>query len=542
LTETRGGIHQGDALDWLPTLEAESVNCIVTSPPFWGLRAYDGEQERVWGSVDGCAHEWGDAGGGLLHENRNFHRGTQEEVSGTGPLVRVKEDARIGSAFCLRCGVWRGALGLEPTPDLYVAHLSAIFHEARRVLRPDGVLLLNMGDSYAGYHGNTSDRPVTKASTGLDRDWYDSELENARPKYQAGDLKPKDLCGMPWRLAFALQSDGWYLRQEITLCKVAPMPESVRDRCTSATEKLFMFTKEPRYWTDMDAVREAHCDLAGPVTRFGNTGSRGGYQGGFVDKTGKDGGARPSFAIAKGGRVYHPLGRNLRNWWTLSPDPMGWELCEACERVYSPREFGQLGRVDECLTCHRLYSPKEKKYLPKREGEAVCESCGGSDWRPVVYCRCGADKWISHFATFPLALPERCIQMACPEKICAECGEPWVRRVRTTGGSIGYGDWCNKSERLEKGTSSHPPARAKSGDGTYTRCDLGLFPACSCDGETRPGVVLDPFMGSGTTALAAENLGRSWLGCEMSRLYIVLADARLAAARQHLQLPLGEHQ
>jgi DNA modification methylase len=181
-------ILQGDCRETLRTLPERSVDCCVTSPPYFGLRDY--------------GHD--------------------------------------------------GQIGLEQTPDAYVAEMVAVFREVRRVLRDDGTLWLNLGDSYAnagasGPQGKTGDRAsrtVTAANLGSGR--------NGLPP----GLKPKDLIGIPWRVAFALQADGWYLRQDIIWHKPNPMPESVTDRCTKAHEYVFLLSKSERYFFDSEAMKE----------------------------------------------------------------------------------------------------------------------------------------------------------------------------------------------------------------------------------------------------------------------------------------------
>lgn len=175
----------GDCVASMRTLDAGSVHCAVTSPPYWGLRNY--------------GHE--------------------------------------------------GQIGLERTPDEYVARMVEVFREVRRVLRDDGTLWLNLGDSYAmstkGSSGRGEKQVTNKGTLLEDRSW-------AIPQ----GLKPKDLVGIPWRVAFALQADGWYLRSEIIWHKPNPMPESVRDRPTKAHEQVFLLAKSERYYYDADAVRE----------------------------------------------------------------------------------------------------------------------------------------------------------------------------------------------------------------------------------------------------------------------------------------------
>jgi site-specific DNA-methyltransferase (cytosine-N4-specific) len=193
----------GDCLSILPSLEAESIQCCVTSPPYWGLRDYD-------------------------HP---------------------------------------GQIGAEPSPEQYVSNLVAIFREARRVLRPDGTLWLNIGDGYARNGGTGSHGP--NAVVGNTRKLI--QKRNCKVPDCWG-LKDRDLMGLPWRVAFALQTDGWILRSNITWIKKTAMPESVKNRPTSATEEVFLFAKSPAYFYNADGLRE-------------------------------------------------PSGANLRNYWILGPDP-----------------------------------------------------------------------------------------------------------------------------------------------------------------------------------------------------------------------------
>lgn len=189
----------GDCREHLRTMADESVHCVVTSPPYFGLRDY------------GVA----------------------------------------------------GQLGLEPTPEEYVARLVEVFREARRVLRDDGTLWLNLGDSYAAQRGGTHQPAETLAGgNGGYTDDGDrvnrGRLDGYNPSRNASaiGLKHKDLIGIPWRVAFALRADGWYLRQDIIWAKPNPMPESVRDRCTKSHEYLFLLSKSERYHFDAEAIAE----------------------------------------------------------------------------------------------------------------------------------------------------------------------------------------------------------------------------------------------------------------------------------------------
>jgi DNA modification methylase len=208
--------------------------------------------------------------------------------------------------WCLRDYGVAGQLGLEPTPEAYVARMVEVFREVKRVLRDDGVMFLNIGDSYAGGgKGNygtgisTHNGTVAKHCNGSDF---------AVPM----GLKPKDLVGIPWRLAFALQANGWYLRSDIIWHKPNPMPESVRDRPTKAHEYVFLLSKSARYFFDADAVREPQStaphaagyasgkDYAvGPMSRNGHS-QREGNQSRIWGST---------------------AGRNIRSVWTITPKP-----------------------------------------------------------------------------------------------------------------------------------------------------------------------------------------------------------------------------
>lgn len=184
----RDTIIHGDALSTLKGLESESVHCIVTSPPYFGLRDYKTE----------------------------------------------------------------GQIGMEPTPAAYIETMVEVFREARRVLHKAGTLWLNLGDTYStSAKGGEKSRPGDKNHTSRGT----VGLDIRHPRYGDG-IKPKDLIGIPWRLAFALQADGWYLRQDIIWSKPNPMPESVRDRCTKSHEYIFLLTKSETYFFDNEAIAE----------------------------------------------------------------------------------------------------------------------------------------------------------------------------------------------------------------------------------------------------------------------------------------------
>jgi DNA modification methylase len=233
-------LYLGDVREVLAELPDESVHCVVTSPPYWGLRDYAVE----------------------------------------------------------------GQLGLEPTPDQYIHNMVAVFREVRRVLRRDGTCWLNIGDSYTStawggsVHGTGG--ATEKQATNIGS-FHESRARTG--------LKPKDLCGIPWRLAFALQQDGWYLRAEIIWAKPNPMPESVTDRPTKAHEQVFLLTRSPRYFYDAGAVREPPAE---------SVIARSAYKVGGVKRDASrndhDQGERCSFSDFL-------AGRNLRSVWEIPTEP-----------------------------------------------------------------------------------------------------------------------------------------------------------------------------------------------------------------------------
>lgn len=230
-------LYQGDVREVLKRLPDESVHCVVTSPPYWGLRDY-GTGEWV-GGKPGCTHVQGRPGAGRADGNVDER------------MQRNRDGAGAFSMTC-KCGAVRvdKQIGLEPSYKEFVAEMVGVFREVRRVLRPDGTLWLNIGDSYA------NDGKWGGAAGGEHTDYLHGQASRIGREKRRTGLKPKDLCGVPWRVAFALQDDGWWLRQDIIWSKPNPMPESVTDRCTKAHEYLFLMTKSARYFYDAAAIQD----------------------------------------------------------------------------------------------------------------------------------------------------------------------------------------------------------------------------------------------------------------------------------------------
>jgi len=325
-------ILQGHCLDVLPTLPKQSVHMCVTSPPYWSLRDY-GVPPSVWDGVAGCPHEWESAGSveGYTSKRKWQHTDVSRESNPDG--WNLIEQGK----FCTRCGAWLGCLGLEPTPDLYVEHLVTVFDAVRRVLRREGTLWLNLGDCYAagGRGGDTGGASGLQGSKQHQEESkkagqrIGSRSSFRRDRMARGDVahksapgvKPKDLVGIPWMVAFALRARGWYLRSDIIWAKTNPMPESIRDRPTKSHEYLFLLAKSDEYYYDADAIREG---VNGTSHARGN-----GVHRKAVSERGRIK-ANTSFAAAVRGLVGS---RNRRSVWTLPTAP----FAEAHFATFPPR-------------------------------------------------------------------------------------------------------------------------------------------------------------------------------------------------------------
>jgi DNA modification methylase len=302
-------VYLGDCRTELQALEPESVHCVVTSPPYWGLRDY-GTASWEGGDAE-CDHK----------APSRFDYPLNAGLGPTGVQTQASNAASDqGAQFrsvCGKCGARRidSQLGLEPTPDAYIEAMVGVFREVKRVLRRDGTCWVNMGDGYAGGGGFAPNAPSNIARAEGGAGVYDGlhwtpRIADRQPAgkpdgIRTPGLKPKDLIGMPWRLAFALQADGWYLRSDIIWAKPNPMPESVTDRPTKSHEYLFLLTRSARYYYDADAVRES--------AEYGR-------------REWSDGRAEYDFLGTE--RTVHsvtgsdpPAGRNLRSVWTIATQP-----------------------------------------------------------------------------------------------------------------------------------------------------------------------------------------------------------------------------
>ena len=337
---------QGDCRNVLATLPDESVQCCITSPPYWGLRDY---RTASWeGGDQNCDHV-ADPSKTKKFGNDAFNedRPSREETKTAGYYF---------DKVCGKCGATRidAQLGLEQSPEEYVDNLVEVFREVRRVLRDDGTLWLNLGDSYAGSgKGRNSDGTRTDF-TGLSGA-SGGCIEGIQPihKHIYG-LKPKDLVGIPWRVAFALQADGWWLRQDIIWAKPNPMPESVTDRCTKSHEYIFLLTKSAKYFYDNEAVKENSLHV-GVTHRAANKGKA------HSGEVGLD--TRPKVDWTT------PETRNKRSVWTVTTKPFkGAHFATFPPDLIEPCVLAGTSHFGACAECKTPYQRLvEKGDVPKRK-------------------------------------------------------------------------------------------------------------------------------------------------------------------------------
>ena len=231
----------GDNRKRLQELPDASVQTVVTSPPYFGLRDYG---TGTWiGGDESCSHmRDSKKSDKTITGHKNF-----DEMLGVGDAIYKDK--------CPRCGAVREdeQLGLEATPQAFVEALCQVFDEVWRVLKDDGTIWVNLGDSYSSFRDSKAVPDSLRNGDGT----AVSKASNRNPEMlRASGLKHKDLIGIPWRFAFAMQDRGWYLRQDIIWAKPNPMPESVTDRCTKSHEYIFLMTKNPRYYYDHEAIKE----------------------------------------------------------------------------------------------------------------------------------------------------------------------------------------------------------------------------------------------------------------------------------------------
>lgn len=294
----------GHCLEKMLDMPAGIFQTCITSPPYWRLRDY-GLEPIVWDGDPDCDHEWITNSQEIAFQN---NLGNNDSFDRSGVVRGV---STVTAGFCVHCGAWLGSLGLEPTPELYIGHLVQIFSEVKRVLRDDGTLWLNIGDSYAanttGSAGNCSTLEGGKTT---------QNIAMNRPNKSGNGLKPKDMVLIPFRLALALQADGWWIRSTIIWEKPSCLPSSVKDRPTTSHEYVFLLAKSKKYYYDYEAIMEPN---ANPERTNYAPGKRAYVEGNTEQCNDKRTRRNDGFEAYAKGKVCK--GRNKRTVWTVNPKP-----------------------------------------------------------------------------------------------------------------------------------------------------------------------------------------------------------------------------
>jgi len=517
-------IIQGHVLDILSTLPDGSVDCCITSPPYWGLRDYH-LPPIIWDGREDCKHEWI-----KQPPRRERHPEDIKDQNSKQATESASSPELPFSDSCSFCGAWRGSLGLEPTPELYVQHLVEVFREVHRILKPSGTLWLNMGDSYAARGGSHVDEEELErgreraVEKGYDVGGWGASVSTQGAHDRCvntavSGLKPKDLCGIPWRVAFALQADGWYLRQDLIWAKAVSfcptysgtvMPESVTDRCTRSHEYIFLLAKsgKPQYWTNEKTLQLSS------TAPLGTQGIEG-VDWDWIDcpNCKSDVGKRERCKRCRG------AGKIKRSFWTghdyfYDQDAVR----EPQRRDWSGESHGSLSKSGWAIKAGRRDDSRLQEPTFNPAGRNT-----RSVWTISTHPFKGA-----HFATFPTRLVEPMIKAGCPAQVCRACGKP---RERITEKQHQWGQAPTESS-YEEGMNAKNLAKARQ---FYRMQGLESPPPlktigwtdCGCSAGFDGGLVLDPFIGSGTVGVVAKKLARHFIGIELNPDYCKMAEARL---------------
>ena len=512
-------IIQGDCRDVLPTLPERSVHCVVTSPPYWGLRSY----------------------------------------LKAGHPDKPRE---IGQEKRLDCLDWaRG----ENCGACYICVLRGVFADVWRVLRDDGTLWINQGDSYhngdkGGYLTERSSKSAMQQSN-LANDFTGAANRQPQP-----GLKPKDLCAQPWRLALALQADGWYWRDEIIWHKRSCMPSSQRDRCTRSHEVVLMFSKQERYFYDIEAIKEPVSQSMLDQIKQGYNGSdtkdfdEAGAQSASGTKANIIARARASwrgstFDDGKTGEMKHTRGGKIKV-------PSGWDTGAGSHGAFhrdgreQTPQYRELKPPHGSIEARKSRQSENNKSMPTAERNGIrpakdqgrvdqglmpAERIGGGagwrndpDARPLT--RTKRSVWSlgpepfkeSHFAVFPSKLVEPCIKAGTSERgVCPECGAPWARCIDAE--FVPQQDVSD--EKGIRGSGDQKPLDDSDGRDGFPRgttTTTGWSPTCKCGlAETVPATVMDIFGGAGTVGLVADRLQRNAILIELNANYADMAQKRV---------------
>lgn len=518
-------IHLMNCVAGLKLLKPKSVNTSVSSPPYYALRDYDLEPTAF-----------------PAMEYRLF-----------GQRIKVK-----AQKICL---------GLEKTPQDFIGHIIYIYRLVREALTDDGTLWVNIGDSYAATgKSRTKEQAARKSNLKGSMDGQIACSNQPQKIFANLGIKPKDMLGIPWMLAFALREDGWFLRQDIIWAKKNCMPESVGDRCTKNHEYIFLLSKSRKYYFDSTAILEPLAASTQGDSRLKNgtytdtrpfTGAIGGHNsfgsgmmkpkmpGGwanseyFKNDTALVDGRQPRPGIdtrgGNQGKGTIPKTRKITGAESFAP----WK--HEPDEVLFRTEYVEDPEVQEIPKSQNFKRDKSHHLEPIPGQNAVQHRPDRKDTVPTGM-RNKRSVWSvategfseAHFATFPQKLIEDCIKGGASEYGCCPiCGKGYVRTVETKlvpGAKASYNSQVDKRDQDSDGNDAGSN-RMKDGHKPGWHNEVigeKWIPGCKHQmTHVKKSVVLDMFMGSGTTAIVSAKLGRDYVGFEQSEKYLKIAERRL---------------
>ena len=575
----RNKIIHGYALEALRKLPSDSVDCVITSPPYWKKREYKEEANKIWGGDPSCDHEWGD-------ELVVYIRGVQGMgiTDNRNKVIPEQNVVQKMGRFCKKCGAWFGQLGMEPTPEMFVDHLIEIFREVYRVLKPTGNLFVVIDDTWVGGGHGSNKVDVKDPKYGVRR--------NACPSVKwPSHIKRQSLALVPELFAVKMVYDvGFILRSKIVWAKKVllfkdrrtvgnAMPEPVKSRLAHAWEYIYHFTKIPsKYY-----FKPFRTPLVGSLSNKSQEASINGEESddvGSVFKVPKS--SKFIENMDEIGSVRSPAGRlailsatGQLDKKTLIREAIDNVNAYLLSRLKAYMKANQITRREALDRLSEMTGIKkttlEHYFRTDLSGAAIPDRKAWERLKPIL----GLDDYEkhvkeiyrsvipsphpygsnspdvvqinlkpfrgAHFAVFPPDLVRFLMDIGCPELVCSECGRPYLpvyEPVDSPGvnwrfyGADENGEYRARTTK-EYGTVPSPKEVKERILNTIrtTEIEVGIRPSCDCNSPPDKPIVLDPFLGSGTTAVVAKEMRRDFIGIEVVRDYCEIAEKRLEGVK-----------
>jgi DNA modification methylase len=517
-------IRNGNVIDELKKIPDESVDCVVSSPPYYGLRSYIGA-ETIWGGNPKCEHDFVDGGkSGLLHDNRNGVGSTILSNNERQQKIHEKSN-NTHYQICSKCNAWKGQLGLEPTYQMYIDHLMIVMKELKRVLKKTGTLFWNMGDSYAS-SGNPN-----RHFGYPDPKWDKARNGNfEEPTAFDQGIKPKSLMGIPERFMIAMLDDGWVLRNKLPWIKMNAMPSSKKDGFTPKWEYVYFFTKKSQsYYFDLDSIRKPLADSSikrisqknipnqfklGKSAEFAETNPVNNIPKILNNMHKKYNGVYSNLTPEESEKYGSPRARNMRDHEQSidNIDPNG----------ANPGDILFDDTIYDIFTNSSIQDAFVE-YLEQERPELLMPSVLDIPTMPHSF---------AHFAVFPETLVDPLMKAGCPSEVCVKCGKPKLPFFVDTGryydhGTGEYAEYHTRETKMKimdaTGVSDSSVFNTELIKERVTK----WIPSCKCNAGFESGTVLDPFAGSGTVGVVAKKQGKSAILIEISPEYAEIIKNRL---------------